>query len=264
MLGAPALTALGALRAGCGRARLIAPAPIIAQVITLAPSATGIALDVNDMGEIEGHLAAVQVDKEAARAECLVIGPGLGSSAGVRALVLRAIQKESKPIVLDADGLNALAEIKDVQRDFRASAILTPHPGEFQRLARALAITADPIDSNTRPAAAAELAQRIGCITVLKGAGTVVSDGLQVWTCSRGHSCLGTAGTGDVLSGIIAGIVSQFVTQSRMSLFDAARAGVLVHAIAGETWARNTHASGGMLAHDLLSLIPEICESIRS
>lgn len=263
MLGAPALAALGALRAGCGLVKIAAPAPIVSQVVSLAPSATGIALDVNESGEIEGHLAAALIDKQAALSECLVVGPGLGNCAGVRALVLRAVQKDDTPLVLDADGLNAMSEIVEIQRDFRAPAIVTPHPGEYARLAKSLALSSKPADPESRCAAAAELAQRIGCIVVLKGAGTVVSDGLRVWTCNRGAACLATAGTGDVLSGVIGGLVAQFFARRQMSLFDAARAGVLVHAIAGEQWAANASASGGMLAGDLLPLIPGICESVR-
>ncbi|QKK07339.1 MAG: hypothetical protein HND58_03690 [Planctomycetota bacterium] len=171
--------------------------------------------------------------------------------------------------------LRALAR---VSRDGRADAA----PGEFRRLARALKIAHDPTDTAQRPLAAEALAQRLGCVVVLKGAGTVVSDGQRTWVCPHGHPCLATAGTGDVLSGVIAGLVAQWVRppdpmlaklpeQARralggasagggdatLDLFDAARAGVVVHALAGERWAAAHDASAGLLAAELAALVPE-------
>ena len=263
MLGAPALAALAALRSGCGLARILAPAPLIEHLLTLAPVATGIALGVRENGEIEGHLAAAEVDRQSSLSECMVVGPGLGSSPGVRALVLRAIQKEATPMVLDADALNAMAEIVDIARDFHAHAILTPHPGEFRRLARSLNISHDPVAETSRPQAAEELARRIGAIVVLKGAHTVVSDGLQCWVCPHANPALATGGSGDVLSGILGGLIAQQASTGRLNLFEIARAGVLVHARAADAWSSRSDSTGGMLATDLLELIPHACEELR-
>jgi ADP-dependent NAD(P)H-hydrate dehydratase len=280
MIGAPALAALGALRAGAGLARLVMPRPIIEAGILIAPGATGVPLATDHDGDIIAHEAARTFDGVHAQCDAIVIGPGLGASDGVRALTLRAIQQETLPVVVDADALNALATIPEFTLDFRARAILTPHPGEFRRLAESLSITADPTNPRTRPAAAQQLAQRLGCIVVLKGAGTVVSDGLRAWTCDRGHACLATGGTGDVLAGVIAGLAAQFArdaltegmiakghsttsARAELGLFDLARLGVHAQAIAGEAWSREHGSEAGLLATELADLIPAALETLR-
>lgn len=280
MVGAPALAALGASRAGAGLVKLVMPRPILDSGILLAPGATGVGLVTDHDGDIIAHEASRTFDAVVASSDAIVVGPGLGHGIGVEALVLRAIQHESIPLILDADGLNALATIPEFTLDFRARAILTPHPGEFRRLAQPLAIAHDPVDPKSRPLAAVALAQRLGCIVVLKGSGTIVSDGHTTWTCQRGHSCLATGGTGDVLAGVIAGLAAQFardsITESllargmqspaskpELSLFDLARLGVQAHAIAGETWAKSHHAEAGLVPTELATLIPEALESLR-
>ncbi len=295
MAGAPALAALGALRIGAGLARLACPAAVLPTAIGLVPSATGIVLPTDADGCIVAHEAAAVLDQLVESADAIVIGPGLGSggerhtpaATAVEAISLRAIGQDQTPVVVDADALNALARVPELAREFRATAVLTPHPGEFRKLAAALNISHDPTDGTQRPLAAEVLAQRLGCVVVLKGAGTVVSDGQRTWICPNGHPCLATAGTGDVLAGSIGGLIAQFVKppdplmaglseQARaalgassgndpaaMDLFDAARAGVLVHALAGERWASAHHASAGLLAAELAGLLPACAESIR-
>lgn len=266
MIGAPALSALGALRAGTGLAKLVMPLPILSAGIALCPSATGIALAVDGSGDIIPHEAAEVIDRVIAQSTCLVIGPGLGEGAGPAAASIRAVQQQDIPVVIDADAINNLASVPELHRDFHAAAVLTPHPGEFRRLAGALRITHDPVDPATRPRAAEALAQRLGCIAVLKGAGTVVSDGIQTWVCDRGHPCLGTAGTGDVLAGVVAGLIAQHGARhgERASLFELARAAVYAHAVAGERWAQSHGASGGLLAHELAEELPAVLESLRA
>lgn len=288
MAGAPALAALGALRAGAGLAKLVCPGPVLGTALAIAPSATGIELPTDDAGAIVGHEAARLLDKVFGGVDALAIGPGLGTDGegrqGVQAVALRALQQDEVPVVVDADALNAMARVPELTRDIHAPAVLTPHPGEFRRLAEALRITQDPTDPAERPAAAEALAQKLGCVVVLKGAGTVVTDGQRTWVCDRGHACLGTAGTGDVLTGVIAGLLAQFTGRinptlaampeaakramglppAGLDVFDAARAGVLAHAIAGERWAEGRGASAGLLAAELADLIPGAVESLRA
>jgi ADP-dependent NAD(P)H-hydrate dehydratase len=304
MIGAPALVALGALRAGAGLAKLIVPEPIAATAIGICPSATALPAPVGPDGTMRPQPLIELTDRALGartegttndRCECVVIGPGLGTGDAPHAAALRGIQQDTTPIVLDADGLNALAEIPEFWRDFRAPAVLTPHPGEFRRLAAALMLNADAVTVAARPAAAELLAQRLGCVVVLKGAGTIVTDGHRTWTCTRGHACLATAGTGDVLAGVIAGLIAQFVrlgpeAQLRaaahnaalarglipssapnststqpptLDLFNAARLAVQAHALAGERWATTRAATAGLLAAELANEIPPILESLR-
>jgi NAD(P)H-hydrate epimerase len=242
------------------------PGPILAAGIVLAPSATGTRLPTDRRGHVIPHEASAAIDHLVTNATSLVIGVGLGQGEGPAAASLRAVQQESIPVIVDADAINCLSQVPHLHKDFRARAILTPHPGEFARLAHALRITHNPTDPAQRPAAALSLAQRLGCIVVLKGAGTVVSDGLKTWVCKHGHPCLGTAGTGDVLSGLIAGLVAQYAPDqdAPLSLFDVTRIAVQAHALAGEEWARSHNASAGLLALELAGELPPILEAMRA
>ena len=261
MIGAPALAGLGALRAGCGLCKLMMPATILNAALSSLTSATGLPLPVDNEDHVIPFEAVAAFDRAAQDATCIVIGPGLGSSDAARALVLRAVQRESPPLVIDADALNGLAAIPDLFRDFHAAAMLTPHPGEFRRLASAFRITHDPVNEESRSLAAEALAQKIGAIVVLKGARTVVSDGQRTWVCPAGDPCMATAGSGDVLAGVTAGLVAQHLRQGH-DLFECARAAVAAHALAGERWAAK-NATAGMLASELADLIPAALDTLR-
>ncbi len=256
MVGAPALSALGALRAGAGLARLLMPEPVLTAGLTITPSATGTPLPVDEQGILVPHAAAEILDEQLVAASALVIGPGLGvgptqQQHAIEALTLRALQQDFVPVVVDADALTAMSRIPDVGPEIRASVICTPHPGEFKRLAESLRLRVDPVSPETRPDAANSLAQRLGCVVVLKGAGTVVSDGQRTWTCEHGHSCLATAGTGDVLAGVIAGLLAQQPLSGEIGLYDVARLAVDAHARAGEVWAAARGNEAGLLAAEL-------------
>jgi len=280
MIGGPALCAMAALRSGVGLVRLVMPEPILDIGIGLAPSATGVPLPVDHEGMVVSFKAAVVLDQVMADASCVAIGPGLGAGDGPRACVMRVVSQDAVPAVIDADAINALAEMPEVQRDFRAGAVLTPHPGEFKRLATALGMDGDAVDPARRPLACEMLAQRLGCVVVLKGAGSVVSDGHRTWVHTGVGSvnpALATAGTGDVLTGVIAGLIAQHykapmvagertVTSERLgglSLFDCARLGVAAHAAAGQRWKAETGASAGLLAEDLVRVLPWALEDMR-
>lgn len=277
MIGAPALAAHGALRAGAGLVQVLTPRPVANPVLALAPFATAFTLRVDRAGGIVPHDAAAVLDGALAGLPaggrgCLAIGPGLGACAGAAALALRSVQQEDVPVVIDADALNALAQMPELWRDFRARAILTPHPGEYRRLAQSLHLTADLATPAGRTAAAEALAQRLGCVVVLKGAGTVVTDGHDTWVCPQGHACLATGGTGDVLTGIIAGLVAQFAPPSHapalaqpagVPLAQLARAAVLAHALAGERWAADQQAQAGLNPEELAELVPAALETLR-
>lgn len=282
MFGAPALSALAALRTGSGLVKIAAPIPVLDAAISLCPGATGIGLPTDDDGAIVPHEAAAVIDEIIARVDCLAIGPGLGQGEGPRAAALRAVQQEDVPAVVDADAINALAETPQLTRDLRGSVVLTPHPGEFKRLVRGMGMTGDLGLDTSRERAAEQLAQRLGCIVVLKGAGTVVTDGARTWTNTTGHPCLATAGTGDVLTGMIASFIAQFVKPAMpgipaamlakmpkdpskpLDLFDAVRCAVHAHGKAAERWAEAAHSSGGMLATELTEHVPSVVEKLRN
>lgn len=287
MIGAPALAALGAFRAGAGLVTIAAPAPIVGAVIAAAPGATGVALPTDFDGSFIPHECAESLAAPIERADAIAVGMGLGP--GAEHLALRCIHNPAAPAVVDADAINALAQLPDLVREFRAPCILTPHPGEFARLAEALSIDHSATNAATRPFAAEALAQRLGCVVVLKGAGTVVTDGHDTWVCPHGHPCLATAGTGDVLAGLLAGLCAQFfkapaaepdlmalaaarlgkpapprpaAQRQTLSLLDIARVGVAAHALAGERW--GTQHGLGMTAADMASEIQAVLGLFRA
>ncbi len=269
MLGAPALAAIGAIRAGCGLVKIAAPTPIIEAVLTLAPFATGFGIEVDEQRALIPSQAAAITDELVRTAQALVVGPGLGGGPEIDRLMARLITQEDTPMVVDADALNALSRIPDFAPDVRATMILTPHPGEARKLMDTLKLQGNPGGNDSeRAKTCIAIAQRIGCIVVLKGRGTVVSDGRRVWTCSCGHSAMGVGGTGDVLSGVIGSLIAQTranpAAHQAIDLFTASAIGVQAHAMAGERWADEHHASGGMIASELADECAPVIESLRS
>ncbi|HTC15513.1 MAG TPA: NAD(P)H-hydrate dehydratase [Steroidobacteraceae bacterium] len=173
-----------------------------------------------------------------ARAEVIAVGPGLGRSPWARE-ALQAVLRSNCPLVVDADALNLLASDGAPPR---ADWILTPHPGEAGRL---LGVSAQDIQAD-RLTALERLVEKFHGTIVLKGAGTLVgARGRTPGLCERGNPGMATAGTGDVLTGTIAGILAQC-----RDAWAAARSGVLVHAMAGDAAARG--GERGVLASDLV------------
>ncbi|MFM9179675.1 MAG: NAD(P)H-hydrate dehydratase [Phycisphaerales bacterium] len=263
MLGSVVLASLGALRAGAALCIAAAPEPLVPAILAANPSATGLPLPVDGEGRLVPHAVAAAIDAHAGRAGALVIGPGLGTGFAESQVTMRVLSTDDgRPVVVDADAINNLAATPQFDLDLRAPMVLTPHPGEFARLAEALRIHADPTDPVARPYAAERLAQRLGCVVALKGHGTVVSDGRETWTCRRGNDVLAVGGSGDVLAGVVAGIVVQH--GRALGLYDCARLAVEAHAIAGERWAERAGGTAGMLAADLAAEIPAALASMRT
>ncbi len=265
MIGAPALAALGALRAGAGLVRILAPGPILDAVLSLCPSATGVAVPVDHDKRVVPHLASAILDR--AEGEVLLIGPGLGRDPASRSMALRAVQQERMPAVIDADAIHALAAIPDLWRDFRAPAVLTPHPGEFRSLARSLALPENPETDRQRQEAAEAMAQRLGCVVVLKGARTIVTDGQDSRASPHADHALAAAGTGDVLAGVIAGLIAQSRADTlafSLSLVDLAFIGVHVHALAAARWRETSRADSGLLARELADCVPAVMATFRA
>ena len=262
MLGGPCLAARAALRTGCGLAVLGVPESLATAALSIVPEATAIPLAIADDCEV-GAIESVR--EVASTAHSIVCGPGLGAPAGVEALVDEVADLEDRPRVLDADALNALAGT--TRTTLHGPIVLTPHPGEWNRLARRLGIERDAISSAGRPRAAAELARRLDggggpVVVVLKGDRTVVSDGRRFWRCEMANPALATAGSGDVLAGVIGGLLAQFHPRAGaparapiLDAFDLACLGVSLHAEAGAGW-RRRHGDAGLLAHELADELP--------
>ncbi len=248
MIGAPALCARAALRSGVGLVKVACPPSILPHILTVEPSATGIAIG----REPEDALAQIEMTDPDQKA-VLAVGPGLGQDS-VRGELVQSLLRGGRPVVLDADGLNLLAKrLKERTElaEITAPLVLTPHPGEYQRLAGALGIKANPIDPNLRVSAAAELANALRAVVVLKGQHTVIADP-NCYTINRtGNPALATAGSGDVLTGTIAGLIAQ-----GMLPFDASRLGAHVHGKAADQWAKQ-FGDRGLRAIELADQLPQ-------
>lgn len=230
MAGAARLAGEAALRVGAG-------------LVTVATRPENVASITADRPELicRGIERADEIESLLERADVLAIGPGLGQDAWA-VMMVEAALRCGKPSVIDADALNLLAQSPCVSEHW----ILTPHPGEAGRL---LGTSAADVQSD-RLAAARSIAERYGGVVVLKGAGTLVvqRDSLPS-ICDQGNPGMASPGMGDVLTGVIAGITAQTA-----DLAGAARAGVLVHAMAGDMAARR--GERGLLATDLFTYLP--------
>ena len=251
--GAAYLAATAAARTGAGLVRLLVASTIYP--ILAAKCTEVMATPVAEVAPgAVGHAAYDSILRQMAGAEVGVVGPGLGRDSSTWRLVVDLAQHAACPLVIDADGLNALADSPRARGKLGKNRVLTPHPGEMARL------TGKTIEAiaTDRTAAARRAAKEWGAVVVLKGARTVVAhpDGR---TSEDPHEvpALATGGTGDVLSGIIGGLISQ-----GSDPYSAAVTGVYVHASAGR---RLSHRLGesGLLASDLLLEIPIVMNVLR-
>jgi NAD(P)H-hydrate epimerase len=189
----------------------VTPSQIAPVVVSQIPSATCSAYHVDAVGAAEPSAAVAALDDALSLgSSSLVVGCGLGISPHAQALTYRALQLQHTCVVFDADALRAIAAMRTEAREVRCTAVLTPHPGEFAPIADMLAIEFDAQDQSAAARArAAELAaQKLGCIVVLKGHASVVTDGHDTWVCDAGHACMATAGSGDVLAGLLGAILA--------------------------------------------------------
>jgi hydroxyethylthiazole kinase-like uncharacterized protein yjeF len=259
MIGAPAITANAAMRSGCGSCVLAMPQTILSEGVMLAPTATGIELPVDEVGRLMSSSAIEAIDQHAAGCRCLILGPGFGNGWPQQQIVATLISRDDRPIVLDADGINAFTQLESGHLELRSPTILTPHVGEYKRLADKLGISQS---TENLQLAAESMAQALGCVVVLKSNNTVISDGVNTFEETGGSVVLATGGTGDMLSGIIGGLVTGYGADGPMHLIEAAVLGVRLHAMAGERYVQ-MHGSTGMLATDLLRILPDVISQVR-
>lgn len=187
--------------------------------------------------------------------DAIAVGPGLSQHPHARDFALQVIERCTKPMLIDADGLNALATNPDSLSRRTAPTVLTPHPGEMSRLS---GLSTNEIQG-AREQIAAEYAEKWKVTLVLKGAGTVVaSPGGDVFVNTTGNSGMGTGGTGDVLSGMIGSLMAQ-----GMDPTDAAILGVYAHGMAGDFAARDL-TERAMIAGDVIDRLPEAWAALEA
>ena len=253
--GAPALAAMGVYRVGAGLVALATPTGAATVIQCKVSEPTFLPLPETPEGTVAPP-AVERLGMVAKGYDVLLLGPGLGRSAAT-AQFLRAFLDQRATFahlrwVIDADGLNLLAEIPEFWQQLPERCILTPHPGEMARLIQSETMPAD------RLALAAGAAARWRQVVVLKGAYTVIAAPGELTRVNPfANPALATAGTGDVLAGAIAGLLAQGLAPS-----DAAVAGVYLHALAGELLRQRVGPVGGV-AGELLSLLPEAIRRLR-
>jgi NAD(P)H-hydrate epimerase len=247
MSGAGALAGRAALRAGAGLVRVATPKSVLPIVASIEPSFTTIALDEDTAGRISAKAINTILDAVSEN-DCLAFGPGVGISGALRSILEALIKQKQLRLLIDADGLNNLSKIKNWPTKLKPKLILTPHPGEMKRLWSGLFRKRLPPD---RQQQAAQLAQYTATTVVLKGAGTVVTDGQKVYINKTGNPGMATAGSGDVLTGVMTALMGQ-----GLGNFDAAVLGVYIHGLAGDIAAEKT-GQVGLIATDIIESLPE-------
>ena len=240
--GAAYLAAMGALRTGAGLVYLGVPECIYAiEAVKLNEPI------VFPLPDDDGKLSDSAVEKIIEllpKMDAVLIGPGLGQSKGTLRALKTVLREFNGPVVLDADGINLLAQHKYLLRGRTASTVLTPHDGEFMRLAGEL--------GTDRTAAAKALALELGGIVVLKGPGTIITDGVDCYCNPTGNPGMAVGGSGDVLAGMITSLLGQGIKP-----MEAAAVGVWLHGAAGDRCAEKM-GQYGMLPTDLLEELPRL------
>ena len=245
MPGACVMAVGGALRSGAGLVQ-VASTPFVTQMIASRyPEAM-----IQPLSAPEGYLTVDNLDeivRLSQKAAAVLIGCGMGTADGTKALIKKLIQNISCPKIIDADGINCIADSIDIIKDKADEIVLTPHPGEAGRL---LGKTAKEVQAD-RLAAVTELADKTGAVCLLKGAGTLIAHKDIVWVNQTGNSGMAKGGSGDVLAGIIASLTAQGI-----DLIHSAPIGVYLHGLAGDI-AAEKYTKQCMTAMDIIECLPE-------
>ncbi len=243
--GAAALAGRAALRSGAGLVRVAVPKSVLPIVASIEPSYTTIPLAEDASGKISKK-AIDSILNIISDNDILAFGPGVGESRDLQSILQTLLAEADKPLVIDADGLNNLGKMKNWQENLKAKVILTPHPGEMKRVWPSVFRESLPQD---RPSQAAQLAKKTNSIVVLKGAGTIITDGNLLYTNKTGNPGMATAGAGDVLTGCITALLGQ-----GLNCFDASVLGVYIHGLAGDIAAKK-YGRISMIATDIIDCL---------
>jgi ADP-dependent NAD(P)H-hydrate dehydratase / NAD(P)H-hydrate epimerase len=254
-IGAAYLACSGALRAGAGLVTLATAKSLTPAIAARLAEVTYLPLPESGTGTIAAAAGEI-ILKELTEYRVLLLGCGLGRNADTQKYVdLLISAKDLPPLIIDADGLNVMAQIPGWDKKIPRDTVLTPHPGEMSRLTGK---TIDDIQKD-RTGSALALAKKLNCTVLLKGAYTVIAarDG-RCRISPYANPGLATAGTGDVLAGVIAGLAAQ-----KLDLFDAAALGVYLHGEAGEI-VRAEIGDTGLIASDLSPVIPKVIKELKT
>ena len=233
---------MGALRCGAGLVFLGVPDSIYA--IEAVKLNEPVVFPLPDKDGMLHREALTEIRRRLPQMDAVLIGCGLGKSEDTFCVVKTVLEEAECPVVLDADGINVIAGHKDIVRGRNAPTVLTPHDGEFSRLGYSIGAE--------RIASAAEAARDLGCILLLKGHETCITDGKVAYLNQTGNPGMAVGGSGDVLAGMIAGLLGQGIQPP-----EAAAMGAWLHGAAGDLCA-GTLGQYGMLPSDMLNVLPRL------
>jgi len=240
--GAAYFAAMGALRCGAGLVFLGVPESIYA--IEAVKLNEPVVFPLPDKDGMLCQAALTEIRKRLSQMDAVLIGCGLGQSEGTREVVHAVLEEAACPVVLDADGINVIAAHKDIVRGRKAPSILTPHDGEFARLGGEI--------GSDRMESAADVARDLGCILLLKGHETCITDGRKAYLNQTGNPGMAVGGSGDVLAGMITALLGQGIAP-----LEAAAMAAWLHGAAGDLCAREL-GQYGMLPSDMLNVLPRL------
>ncbi|MBR3973798.1 MAG: NAD(P)H-hydrate dehydratase [Oscillospiraceae bacterium] len=240
--GAAALSAMGALRSGAGLVFLGVPESIYA--IEAVKLTEAIVFPLPDEDGKFSAKAIPEILERLSKMDAVLVGPGIGQSEGTFEVVKAVLQNYEGPVIADADGINVLTAHKDILRGRQAPTILTPHDGEFARLGGTI--------GEDRSAAAEAMAKELGCIMLLKGHRTVITDGHTTYINCTGNPGMAVGGSGDVLSGIIVSLLGQGIAP-----LEAAACAAWLHGAVGDICAGEI-GQYGMLPSDMIGVLPRL------
>lgn len=240
--GAAFFAAMGALRSGAGLVFLGVPESIYG--IEAVKLNEPVIFPLPDAGGRLSADAVPEILTRLPRMDAVLVGPGLGQSEGTLAVVRAVLEKAECPVVVDADGINVLSAHRDLLRGRKLPTILTPHDGEFARLGGVI--------GEDRMSAAAALAEELGCVVLLKGHETCITDGTDGFLNPTGNPGMAVGGSGDVLAGVITALLG-----AGLLPLEAAACGAWLHGAAGDRCAAEL-GQYGMLPTDMLSALPRL------
>ena len=245
MSGSCFLSSTAALRSGAGLSYTIVP-DSISQILQIKSLET-IVIPIHTEGGDFNAASSSEVLEKIENMDAVGIGPGLGSGEEIAEFVKKILIQSDKPFVIDADALNALSKDLSYVSDLSKDIILTPHPLEMARL---LGTTVDEVEKD-RISAAKNFAKEYSCTLLLKGSKTVVTNGKEVYVNTTGNPGMATAGSGDVLTGIILALLGQ-----GYGTMEAGKIGAYIHGSAGDL-AKEELGEMGMVASDIIRYLPK-------
>jgi len=254
MTGAAALSGEAALRTGAGLVTIASPASSQGVIASLRPEFMTMGLPESTSGDGFSVDGAEPFLERAVRADAVAVGPGIGTDPETQAFIRRVVVGSLAPLVIDADAIKAFAGQPGLLAQAPVPLVLTPHPGEMAHL---LGISVETVQGD-RLAAARAAAYATSAVVLLKGAFTLIAEpGGLIWINPTGNRSLGTGGSGDVLTGIIASLLAQ-----GLGAPEAAAAGAYIHGLAGDRLAQR-YGYDGVLAGDLMLEIPGVQRDLR-